>query len=529
MGILATIDRHIRASSEGDENSGPLHDFWYGDASGESDSGIKLSERGALGISTVWKCILWYYKMYGTLPHKLFERTILLDRPAQVEAINHDLYDLIHDTPSPGMSSAEWHGLIAADVKSRGNFYAGIVRDGSGDIVSLPRYRPDLVRLSVEDKRLWYLIPDANGIEQRHYPDEVLHIRGMGFDGIQGYSPIRMQMNLLGWNRATTRYGGSFLKNSSRPSGLVSLTNAVKPERKKEIIEALRASGREAGKMVLIEGDAKFSKMSLDQDEAQFIETMQFQEDDIAGIFEVKPHEIGIMRHSTNNNIEQETISSVTRNLATFAVSVEQQMSMQLLSDRPSSGRGGSTERKRYFFQSELKGLLRGDTAAQTAHIIAMRDRGIYSGNDCTGYLGLPPFDGGDVRVINAAYVPLDMLRELAAKRKGPAPGAPNGEGGPVPAENKASVESMFGGLFRAAVGKAIARKKDREKSVNGIFRDVLLGISAALGVSGFNADDYLGAMAFRAKDWTESKSDAIVEDELTRAVAAIMEKSNEA
>src|SRR3990167_2217217 len=232
MGILAAFAPQIRASTEGNEHSGPLHDFWYNEAGAESDSGIPISESGALKISTVWKCIEGWFRMYGTLPHKLFERVTLFDRPAQIEAIDHHLYELIHDAPAPGMSAAMWHGLIASDVKGRGNFYAAIVRDEFARVLWLPRIRPDYVRPAVENKQLWYFIRGDDGREVKFYPDEILHIYGMGFDGIQGYSPTKMQMNLLGWNRGTQRYGGSFIKNASRPSGIVSPDNPIKPENK---------------------------------------------------------------------------------------------------------------------------------------------------------------------------------------------------------------------------------------------------------------------------------------------------------
>ena len=426
------------------------------------------------------------------------------------------------------MSSAMWHGLIASDVKGRGNFYAAIVRDEFARILWLPRLRPDYVRPAVENKQLWYFVRGDDGREVKFYPEEILHIYGMGFDGIQGYSPTKMQMNLLGWNRGTQRYGGSFIKNASRPSGIVSTDNPIKPENKPAILDALRASGRDAGKLILIEGATKFHKMTLDQDEAQFIETMQFQEEDIAGIFGVSPHEIGINRNINNSITEQQTINSVTRGLNPFAVSVEQQMNLQLLSSRPSSGRGGSTERKRYFFQSELKGLLRGDTAAQTAHLIAMFDRGVYSGNDCAGYLGNAPFEGGDVRFINRAYGPIEQAADWSkVSQNNPSPAEPDPSKGET--EKKSAA---FAPIFRDCVGRTFKRSADRDKAVPGIFRAALAGLAGILGVLSYASFDdaflegYLTALGKRSLNWVDAKqADAIAAEELERAVTALTEK----
>lgn len=531
MGLLAAIDQQIRASAEGNEHSGPLHDFWYNDTGESSDSGIQITEKGALRISTVWKCVDWWYRMYGTLPHKLFERTTMFGKSAQVEAVDHRLHELIHTAPSPGMSSAEWHGLIAADLKTRGNFYAAIVRDEFARILWLPRLRPDYVRPAVEDKKFWYFIKGDDGREVKFYPDEVLHIRGMGFDGMVGYSPVTMQMNLLGWNRATQRYGAQFFKNASRPSGLVELTNGIKPERRTEIIEALRASGRDAGKLVLIEGATKFHKMTLDQDEAQFLLTYQQQEEDIAGLFGVSPHEIGINRNINNSITEQQTINSVTRSLNPFTVSVEQQMDLQLLSTRSSSGVGGSTERKRYFFQSNLKGLLRGDTAAQTAHIIAMRDRGIYDGNDCAAYLGNPAFEGGDIRVINRAYGPLDMIDKWSMTSQNNPPAKPqDSDSASDTSDTKKALAMCFRATMRDAVGRTCSRKKDRELFAATAFRSVIEGIAGILNVAadGGFINGYLDALGKRSQDWKEAQAEAITDIEMERIINVLLTRTEQ-
>lgn len=539
MGILATIDQSIRAQSDSSSTPGPLDDFWYNDIGLESDSGIRITPQGALNISTVWKCVEWWFRLYGTLPHKLFERKKVMGHPAAIEAVDHPLYDVIHASPNPDMTAEYFHGMIAADKKLWGNFYAFIGRGGNGKPSYLVRIRPDYVTPKIISKQLWYEITGDDGLQKKFYPDEILHLPGLGFDGRVGYSPMRMQMNLLGWNRATTRYGAQFFKNASRPSGIISTSEAMKPERKLELVENLRRSGRDAGKLLLIEGATTFTKMTMDQDEAQFILTCNMQEEDIAGVMGVYPHEIGITRNSNNSITEQLTINTVTRHLAPFCVQTEQQMNLQLLSDLPSSGIGGGTERSRYFFQSELKGLLRGDTAAQKDLLIGMFDRGIFSGNQCADYLGMPPFENGDMRVINGAYVPFDMLEEIAKRRKPGDTGAPNSAGGPPPTENQrapkgqvfasadptARICKSYSHLFEAAIGRTLSRKKpaDREKFALLDFRPVLTGLAAAIGVeidSEFE-DRYLAALAQRSLEW---ESNAAAAGELARAMDALIE-----
>ena len=533
------IDQSIRSENESSP-PGPMDDFWYNDIGSdfESDSGIRITPQGALNISTVWKCINWWFRMYGTIPHKLYERTTLMDRPSAIEAVDHPLYDIIHGAPNPGMTAADFHGFMPADKRLWGNFYAFIQRNGFGKPVALWRIRPDYVRPKLKGRQFLYEITGDDGLPKPFFPDEILHLPAISNDGRVGLSAVRSNHNVLAWNRATVRYGGQFFKNASRPSGIISTTDTLKGDAKKDLIENLRRSGKEAGKLLLIEGAATFTKMTLDQDEAQFILTHNLQEEDICGDFDVFPHEVGITRNSNNSITEQLTINTVTRHLTPECVRNEQGMNLQLLSDLPSSGRGGSTERKRYFFQSELKSLMRGDTAAQTAFLKAMRDLGIYDGNQIADYLGDSPYEGGDIRVINGAYVPLDMLRDIAKNRRPGDVGAPNGPGGDPPTDNKqkaelpskfaeteARVRGSYSFLFADAVGRVVSRKKpqERAKYTPIAFRPVMSGLTHALGVKASTdfMDRYLAALSERSAGW---ESEAVSSEELGRAMDALIE-----
>lgn len=531
MSILATLNRQIQANMYRDRED-PLARWLRGDDSDEgTDSGVSVNERTAMNNPIVWKCVIWRAKMFGMLPHKVGERIEIMGRSAQREAKatpQFMLPYLIHSSPNPTITSKGFFGYISADVHLWGNFYAWIERgSATGRILHLWRICPDRVRIEQDDTSIWYIVSDGSGHQEKFFPSEILHIRGLGYDGIRGYSAIQMLKQTIGWTKATRQFSARFYKNAFRPSGLIFASTVTKEPAKTEMIANLKASGKEGGLALLEGGTFDYKPLTIPQDDAQFLQTMEFQDEDLAGAFEVKPHEIGIMRHMTNNNVEQETISSVTRCLQPFAVDVEQWCDLQLLSDAPSSGRGGGTERDRYFHQTELKALMRGDTAAQTAHIIAMRDRGIYDGNDCADYLGNQPFAGGDVRVINAAYVPLDMLKEIASKRgTAPAPGAPNSDGGPAPDPATAnSLAQMFAHVFRDAVGRAIGRKKDREKAIVTIFAPVLGSINDTIGAGADDAFilDYLNALGQRSTTWEESQANAISETELNRAVQALL------
>lgn len=521
MGILSTLDRQIRDETYKQDGTW-LSDWLRGGV--DSDSGISVNEKTGIRISTVWKCVNWRANQFGMLPKKVNERVEISGRIAQRPAPKHPLYRVVHTNPNPTITAKAYFGLISADLHLWGNSYAIIERGiDTGRLKNIWRLRPDFVRLSTETGELIYMVTTDAGHEEPFLPGEILHIRGLGFDGIKGYSPMRINMQTLGWNAAAARYGAQFFKNASRPSFLAIAPATIKDKDAKEnLVKSLTKAGRQAGEGLLIEGALDIKTLTMPQDEAQFIETMQYQEEDIVGIMGVPQHKVQILRRSTNNNIEHQGIESVTDCIQPLAVDVEQWMNLQLLSDDPSSGRGGGTERDRFFVECELKGMLRGDTAAQTAHIMAMIDKGVYSQNDARDYLGLTPIDGGDTYWMNLAYAPLDNIDEmLTAKAEEP------DEENPTTRETQARFAKSFGRLFRDAVGRTLSRKKDRDKCVPGIFQGIVVSLAEGLGRTTMDAfiSEYLAAMGKRSLDWTETTADETASKELDRAVAAILEK----
>lgn len=527
MGILATMDRAIRAHSSGG-NPNAIHDFWFDDVGVESDSGIRVTPKSALQISTVFKCIRARAETFGTVPKKLKERVEILGRSGQRDARQHPLFFLLNTAPNPLTTSMAYFEALSADMDQWGHHRAWIQRNPrSGKPVALWRLQPDKVSVEVAEnsrgqKQVWYVVSDANGKQARFYPDEIFNVPGLGSDGINGYSPVRLLMNTLGWNRATERYGAQYFREASRPSGIVNTEHPIKDQRvKDEIIASLRASGKKAGSLVLIEGGLQFHKLAMDQDEAQFIQTMEYQQEDICGIFRVPPHKIGILRRATNNNIEHQDIEWVRDSIQPICERVEQWFDLQMLSDQPSTGVGGGTERERFFMECELKGLLRGDTAAQTAHLEKMRDKGIYSANDCRDYLGLPPYENGDVYFINAAYIPVESAEKLAEQRNS-APAV-----APAPAREDASavVQQRLMRSYRHVFRNAAIRVMKRSKRDAGaIFRPILEGLAEGLSMA---VDEdfltaYLSSMEKRSASWQDVE--VVSAEELDRAVAMILE-----
>ena len=147
-----------------------------------------------------------------------------------------------------------------------------------------------------------------NGVTVRLKPSDVLHIPGLGFDGLVGYSPIAMAKNAI----ATEEYGSKFFANAATPSGILEYPGTVKdPEKIRESWNASFGGSSNAQKVAVLEEGMKYTAISISPEQAQFLETRKFQIDEIARIFRVPPHMIGDLEKSSFNNIEQQSLEFV--------------------------------------------------------------------------------------------------------------------------------------------------------------------------------------------------------------------------
>ena len=531
--FLASLDRQIVAAQSG-YSTGNISDFWYSGAPMESDSGVVITPETAMRISTVWKCIRWRGETFAKLPKKLFRHAFVEGRAGRVEAREHHLFRIIHKRPNPLMPSFAFFELMSRDLDTEGNFYAYIQRDDLGRPKHLWRFLPDVDRMQIKVTRTidpqsgstvakyWYAFLDNNGEPHTFYPDEILHIRGLGYDGLRGYSPVRMMMNTLGWNRATQRNSAQFFKNASRPSVILSSATVIKQPQKDELIAALTNAGKRAGSVALIEGGIKADKWSLTPDEAQFIETMEYQQEDIAGIFSVKPHKIGILRNMTNNNIEQQNIEASTDGMQPLSVRVTSWIDLQLLTE---------TESGEYYTEVELKGMVAGDMKSRSDFYKTMINIGVMSPNQVAAEENIEPSEFGDIHVMQLNMAPLDKIATMEATSARAKMGTP--EDGGADNEKKSLLMSRFHSAYlhvvRDAVGRITNKKKvaDRERSVAQTFYYVVEGIAEGLDVrigTDFRTE-YLKALVQRVADWKVEDTDRIAAEELDRVIDALIKK----
>ncbi len=313
-----------------------------------------------------------------------------------------------------------------------GNAYAQIVRNGRGEVLGLYPLMPNKMKVDRDERgNLYYeysrTTEDANTLGKKQKvilrPTDVLHIPGLGFDGLVGYSPIAMAKNAIGLAIATEEYGAKFFANGATPGGVLEHPGIIKdPQKIRDSWNAAYQGSANAHKVVVLEEGMKYQSIGISPEQAQFLETRKFQINEIARIFRVPPHMVGDLEKSSFSNIEQQSLEFVKYTLDPWVVRWEQAMTRVLLLD---------SEKPRYFIKFNLEGLLRGDYQSRMNGYAIGRQNGWMSANDIRELENLdriPAEEGGDLYLINGAMTKLVDAGAFAGVAQAPNPQEPPDE-----------------------------------------------------------------------------------------------------
>jgi HK97 family phage portal protein len=367
---------------------------------GGTTSGKAVNERTAMQTSAVYACVRILAESVAGLPLHVYERTANGSKSTKP---SHPLYRLLHDEPNREMTSFVFRETLMSHLLLWGNAYAQIIRDGRGFPIALYPLLPD--RMAVDRNESGELVytyqSDKGQVKLRR--ENVLHIPGLGFDGLIGYSPIAMAKNAVGLALATEDYGATFFANGANPGGVLEHPGVIKPEQADRLRESWQSQfgGANAHKVAVLEEGLKFHQMSIPPEQAQFLETRKFQINEIARIFRVPPHMVGDLEKSSFSNIEQQSLEFVKYTLDPWVIRWEQSLQQALI--LPS-------EKATIFIKFNLDGLLRGDYQSRMQGYSTGIQNGFMSVNDVRGLEDmnlLTAEEGGDLHFVNGNMVKL--------------------------------------------------------------------------------------------------------------------------
>lgn len=393
-------------------------------------SGVYINVDTALQVGAVWSCVQAYATTIASLPFILYRK---LPNGGRDEYDDHRLYDLLRYQPNPEMTAREfWHTAIAHQL-TWGNFFGHITVDdyGAREIWPLDpskcAWRRDP---ESQGGKLWLAYKRSSSDTVRYEFVEIFHLKGFSLDGITGLSPIAYHRNAIGLASSAQEFGSRFFGNGSQPGGFLTSKGKLSLEAAKRLKsewERLHAGPSNAHRVAVLEEGLTFAPNFIPADQSQFLQTIRATKEDIAAIYRVPPHKIGLLEHTNRASIEEQNIEWVIDSILPECVLIEQAVQRDLVN----IGQG----KRGVYAEFNVDALMRGNQAARSTWYTAGRQWGYFSADDVREMENKNPLpDGqGKMYLVPLNMTPADMVRKVVtaqiAKPDDQSPPAPAGTG----------------------------------------------------------------------------------------------------
>lgn len=363
---------------------GPTDNFWYNPVSGYS-----MSAEEVMRISAVYACVAVISETAGMLPFILYKR---LDKGGKERAKEHPLSNILRLKPNKFQTAIQFISMMTGDAVLRGCAYAEIIQGRRSFVGELKRLHPDCVTPEVlAGDKLRFKISNQDGTHRYLTQDEVFILAGKFSDGISKVNaPITLMAQINAIASQQEAHNKSQLDNGIRLSGILSTDQAIKEDIGQKVIKSWQEmfkGAKNSNKVALLPSGLKFQQMSMTNEDAQFIEGMQFTNKQIARFFRVPPHKIGILDDATFSNIEQQSIEFITDTMMPWLKRWEQAVSTQLLLEK---------EQEMYFAEFLVDAIMRGDSTARAAYYNTMVTIGAMDRNEVREKENMNPREGLD-------------------------------------------------------------------------------------------------------------------------------------
>ena len=389
----------------------------------ETATGISVDESKALAATAVFACVRILAETVASLPLLVYRSK---SDGGKERAKSHYLYPILHDIANPEMTSFELREALMGHVCLWGNAY-GEIEFGGGQVLAIWPLRPDRMQVERKGGQLLYrytVVDKQSGSRVETLPAQrVLHIHGLGFNGVSGYSVIGYGRQAVGLALATEEYGARFYGNNASPGGVLEHPGKLNEEAHKR----MRTSWDDAHKglskshrIAILEEGVTYKQVGIPPQDSQYLETRKFQSIEITRMYRVPPHMVGDLDRASFSNIEHQSIEFVTHTIRPWVVRWEQALNMDLLTP---------DERRSYFAEFLVDGLLRGDIQSRYQAYATARQNGWMSANDVRGLENMNPIEGGDVYLIPLNMVPAGQARAGLGSSEGQ--GQRTGDRGP--------------------------------------------------------------------------------------------------
>lgn len=366
-------------------------------------AGVLVTPDTAKTFSAVFRASAIIAQTIGFMPWSVYrDREIRHGHPA---------HKLLHLRPCPEMGASTFKETIVRDALLWGNGYAEIERNRAGAAIALWRLEPSRMRITRDDsEHLTYEYTDIYGEKILLRPEHVFHLKGLG-DGLAGESIIGLAAKSIAAGLAAENLNASLFENQIIPSGVLEHPAQLSEGaliRLRDQFKAKHGGLENAGKPIVLEEGMKFTPLTMKPEDVQFLESRQFQVEEIARWFGVPPHKLADLQHATFSNIEHQSLEFINDALMPWCKRLEEEADYKLL-DGQSQG---------FYSKIDARGLLRGDNKSRMEFYRGGVTSGIFSINECRNWEDLPPIEGGDKHHVQMQMVPVDQVKPIDPEQK---------------------------------------------------------------------------------------------------------------
>lgn len=369
-------------------------------------SGLRIDSETSLQSTVVLACARVLAESIASLPLHLYE---YLPQGGKAPAREHPLYRRLHVAPNSWQTAFEWREQQVLWLCLWGNSYNLLVPGSAGFATELWPLHPSRMKPErVENGRIRYKYRDENGREETYSQDQIMHIRWLSDDGINGMIPVELARDAIGLARACEIHGARYFGNGARPGFVLTTDNDMKPEAAamlRDNWERMHRGADRASRTAVLFGGLKPMELAgSNNQESQFLETRRFQIEEICRLYRVPPHLVGDLSRSSFSNIEQQSIDFVQHSLLPWLRRFENAFARDLI-----------VEDEKYFAEFDTRGLLRGDAAARASYYSSLYNLGVASINEIRSWESLNPVEGGDLRFVQLNMQTLTQANAAAA------------------------------------------------------------------------------------------------------------------
>lgn len=375
------------APERGIENSRDLLKAIQGGV--DTGTGLVVSPEAAMRYTTVLICVRVLAESVASLPCILYRRR---RDGGKDRATDHPLYNVLHDQANAWNSAFEYVEGTMSNLALRGNGISFTERNSRGQCIGLVPLNPD--GATIEQARDWspiYTCTMPDNTRQKLRPSEVHHIRGPLPKGYVGQSMISLAREAIGLGLAAEKFGAHLYRNGVKPSGVLTHPKTLGGD----VVDSLGRQFQDkygglsnSSKPLILEEGMSWVALSINPDDAQFLETRKFQRSEIAGIFRVPAHLVNDLEKATFSNIEHQTLEFVVHSLRPWLKRWEQAINRDLII---------GAEKDEYFAEFLIDDMLRGDIKTRyEAYSLAIQNK-IMNANEVRIRENMSPREGGDV------------------------------------------------------------------------------------------------------------------------------------